>query len=150
MPVSTAEKHEVESPQDLQLCKKGSRGGIFAPETNTHSLQAPETPFTYLLQVKSCYKVARGKSKKLETKAIISLQHPALRKYSTTVPPLARGSLHRKRNYADIMGSDSGVPDGAARWRMQIWLCLWRDHYYSKIPGRPQSFTYTAKCANPS
>lgn len=76
--------------------------------------------FYHLLPVKSCYKAARGKSKKLETKAIISLQHQALREYSTTVPPLATGCLHRKRNEndVDIMGSDSGVADWAASWRV--------------------------------
>lgn len=98
MPVSTAEEHWVVSLQDPQLCKEGPGWGILTPETNTHSRQVPETPFTYFLPVKSCYMAARGKSKKLGTKAIISLQHPALRDYSTTVPPLATGSLHRKRN----------------------------------------------------
>lgn len=138
-----------ESSRSCSCAKRG--GGIFVPEANTHSRQVPETPFTYFLPVKSCFKVARGKSRKMKTKAIISLQHLALREYSTTVPPLATGSLHRKRNEndADIMGSDSGLPDWAASWKAQIWLCFWRDHYYSKIPGGAQPSAYAAKCVQP-
>lgn len=52
-------------------------------------------------QLNPATRAQEKKKQKLKTKTIISLQHPVLRRYSTTVPLLGMGSLHRNRNEND-------------------------------------------------